>query len=186
MLNMYSLDNRTFLVERLGSHFIVSKEGAVLSKNVTVSHVEGDEVEEGISFPINYGHETAYCKCGQNLYETAYSNDIYDKHSSVWCSSCGKVYHYEVSGTYREYCSNEAVFYCAYRVIKSYGGPEEGGWYFDAYGCIDFIDLRDFSPEMKQKAIDDFQLKYAHQDNVVILNEYFLYQSETCDRPAYS
>ena len=88
---------------------------------------------------------------------------------------------------------DEIVYVNIYSVTREYGGPEEGGWWYNRLSCIESIPVKNKNSElMEEESEKEYEkLKYGNiysvlggRDIEVIIEEKPK-QSETKERPHY-
>jgi len=80
-----------------------------------------------------------------------------------------------------------------YHVTRQYGGPEEGGWWYDHYECVEVVPVRaERAEDMKSAiALDYAQDSYGDISSVLggrsvqVLIEKTRAASETREKPRY-
>jgi hypothetical protein len=88
---------------------------------------------------------------------------------------------------------DEIVYVNVYEITREYGGPEEGGWWYNRLRCLETYPVRNKNSELMQEQLEK---DYAHikQGNIYSvlggteLNVYIEErpkQSETKERPHY-
>ena len=89
---------------------------------------------------------------------------------------------------------DEIVFVNVYTVNRCYGGPEEGGWYYNWYECVEVFPVQNGQSDLMKKTLYD---KYAdtHKwgdiysvldgQDVAVYIEQHPKESETRERPHY-
>jgi len=110
------------------------------------------------------------------------------------CKNCGTdeflMEHFQM-----DVADDEIVFVNVYTVRRKYGGPEEGGWWFNWYECVEVIPVQNqYSEQMREILYEKYinsELKYGDiysvlggQDIAVYIEEHPK-QSETRERPVY-
>lgn len=85
------------------------------------------------------------------------------------------------------------VYVNVYKVTSEYGGPEEGGWCYENYTCLEVVPCKNkFSDEIAESLEKDYiHLEYGDLGSVNggavirILIEEKMKESETRERPIY-
>jgi len=87
----------------------------------------------------------------------------------------------------------EKLYVNVYHVTRRYGGPEEGGWYYDNYECVEVVPARSgrakelqeqLEQEYKDQAYGNISSVLGGQE-VHVLIEKTRAQSETREVPIY-
>jgi hypothetical protein len=111
-------------------------------------------------------------------YESVYENEV--------CNHCD-------SSGYEPIPDDQIVFVNVYSVTRHYGGPEEGGWYFDWLECIETYPCRNevagtmlkmLTDKNEHKKFGDISSVLGGQDIYVEIEE-TPKESETTERPYY-
>lgn len=74
------------------------------------------------------------------------------------------------------------VWVNVYEYTRCYGGPEEGGWWFDGYEFLEGIEVLMSETESIRER---FLLEYEGCDDINIFIEDMVKESETTERPRY-
>ncbi|AIW03169.1 hypothetical protein CPT_Mater234 [Bacillus phage Mater] len=104
----------------------------------------------------------------------------------VTCSACNN------SG-WQPVEDNKIVYVNVYLVERCYGGPEEGGWYYNHYECIEVFPVRNIAADTMLSVLED---EHAHKswgniysvlggEEVHVMIEAEPKQSETKEKPIY-
>ena len=89
---------------------------------------------------------------------------INDDYVGLCCGECGE----EVKSS----GERDAVWWSVgvYSVSRSYGGPEEGGWWYDTGSRIDEWHVRGFEDQVAARAyFRELQKQYAEENDVLVL-----------------
>ena len=85
------------------------------------------------------------------------------------------------------------VFVNVYEVTRHYGGPEEGGWWYDWRHCVEVYPVRESAAELMQEQLEDENSYRKFGDissvlggqDVLVLIEDAPKETETTERPYY-
>jgi hypothetical protein len=108
----------------------------------------------------------------------------------------------EESGFTCKHCNNEGwikvgpdaiVYLNVYTVSRHYGGPEEGGWYYNQYNCIEVFPVKNKLADMMREELESEHAskKYGNIYSVLggrdidVRLEATPKESETRERPYY-
>jgi hypothetical protein len=89
---------------------------------------------------------------------------------------------------------DEIVFVNVYTITRHYGGPEEGGWYFNWFECKEVIPVQhQYATQLANTFYDKYVKSHKHGDiysvlggqDVAVYVELHPKQSETKERPYY-
>ena len=75
--------------------------------------------------------------------------------------SCSEIHDYDAKPRFRIKIPG-ACFVNAHLVTRNYGGPEEGGWYYDAGSLLESVLV---ARELADEAIEELRLEYGHLDD---------------------
>lgn len=89
--------------------------------------------------------------------------------------------------------NDKLVYINVYEVTRHYGGPEEGGWWYDWLHCVEVFPVRESAAPLM---IEQLQDEHAHRNwgnissvlggqAVAVYTEDAPKQSETKERPYY-
>ena len=90
--------------------------------------------------------------------------------------------------------AKEKTFLSVYRITREYGGPEEGGWWYNDYQLVDSREVEDAFSDEAESVKTKFQEKYQNDGDIYsVLGgvwyhfdiEHELGQSTTTERPMY-
>lgn len=59
-----------------------------------------------------------------------------------------------------EVSEDEIVFVNAYLVRRYYGGPEEGGWWYNHYDCLEAVPVKNKYSDLM---VDELEKQYGHK-----------------------
>ena len=104
------------------------------------------------------------------------------------CKSCDGTGDIEV-----KISEDEIVFVNAYTVRLNYGGPEEGGWYYNNYVCLESVPVKNKYSDLM---VTELEKQYAHEkfgdiysahggQDIVVYIEEKPKMMETSRRPQY-
>ncbi|QIW88626.1 hypothetical protein P59_257 [Bacillus phage P59] len=110
-------------------------------------------------------------------------DSVYEEETCEHCDSTG----------YEPIPDNQMVYVNVYSVTRHYGGPEEGGWYYDWMECIEVFPCRNMAAgdmlamltdENEHKKWGDIYSVLGGRDIVIQIEE-TPKESETKERPYY-
>ena len=94
-----------------------------------------------------------------------------------------------------ELAEDEMVFVNVYTVTRHYGGPEEGGWWYNWFECVEVIPVQYQYADDLAEAFEEKYIKSQHKhgniysvlggQDVVVYVEKHPKQSESKERPIY-
>lgn len=91
--------------------------------------------------------ETRDCmECFKYRYdEDGYTNfDYLERHTCPVCNNTGNV----------PIGENEIVYVNVYSVTRHYGGPEEGGWWYNWYSCIEVFPVKNKRSDIVEEELE--------------------------------
>jgi hypothetical protein len=91
------------------------------------------------------------------------------------------------------YPEDKIVYVNIYEVTREYGGPEEGGWYYNNFNCVESVPVKNKHSELMQ---DEMKKEYSSRKHgniysvlggtdIEVYIEEKPKQSETKERPYY-
>jgi hypothetical protein len=92
-----------------------------------------------------------------------------------------------------EMSENKLVYVNVYSVTRHYGGPEEGGWWYNWYTCIEVYPVKEKNAEIIQEELEE-EHNYKKWGNIYSVlggRDIIVYiedepkESETKERPYY-
>lgn len=88
---------------------------------------------------------------------------------------------------------DKKVYVNVYLITRHYGGPEEGGWYYNWYNCVETVTCKNKDSDEIKSTLEEEYGNRKHGDiysvlggqDVLILIEEEMKASETKERPYY-
>lgn len=88
---------------------------------------------------------------------------------------------------------NQIVFVNIYEITREYGGPEEGGWWYNNFECVESVPVKNKNSELMKEEMEKEHASRKHGNiysvlggtDVNVIIEEKPKQSETKERPRY-
>ncbi len=100
----------------------------------------------------------------------------------------------EYDYVYEDVPAEQIVYVNCYLIHRHYGGPEEGGWYYNSHRCREVIPVQNqYAEQMKNIMQEKYEKNHKHGNiysvlggtDVAVYIELEPKQSETTERPHY-